>query len=43
MGDDKLMLVQPDWGEGLTLAISVIKSAFIDVFSLGNANQPDGK
>lgn len=43
MEDDKLILVQPDCGEKLSLAISVIKSAFIDVFSLGNVNQSNGK
>lgn len=30
-------------GKKLSLAISVIKSAFIDVFSLGNVNQSNGK
>ena len=43
MEDDKLILVGLGYRERLSLVISINKLVFMDVFSLRNANQSNGK
>lgn len=43
MEDDKLILAGLGCGERLSLVISINKSVFMDVFSLRNINQSNGR